>query len=164
MRTQAILLGLGLAAGCATTSDPHAGGLLGYWATGQQGYEQRLGERRDKLDTLEKETAAEKGRTAGLAGTSEELRAQVRRQQEEMGALDDELAKIEAQCADLQQATDAQQAEKIKLQREMKAIQEQLELLRGDTDSILGAKQKKLDELQTQMRLLRERASLLTTL
>lgn len=74
-----LLLSLLLAAflpSCETTDDPRAGGLLGYMATGDAGYQRRIMQRQDHLDHVESQNAAEAQRHRQLQGRKSSLLSQ----------------------------------------------------------------------------------------
>ena len=153
-----------LAAGCATTDDPRQGGLFGYWGTGSKGYEQRLERRKGEVGTVQQQAEEEKARAAGLEKNREGLREKLKAQQAQMETLDRDLEALQRQCEDLQAANDRQAAERQKVLAEMQKLQGLLSALQGDATSELADKQQKIDALNTELKQLRERASLLTTL
>ncbi len=159
--TGAVLIG---GAGCSTSGDPHEGGLFGYWASGESGYERRAEERRQSIGQVEQQTEAERTQSQGLENQRNSLRNDIRRQQAALEALDEELAGLQAQCDELQSGNARQEAERQKLLKEMATAQSQLTTVRGDSTSALAEKQKKIAALQAELKILRERASLLTTL
>jgi hypothetical protein len=53
---------------CEVTDDPRAGGLIGYWATGDAGYQRRVMERQSHLGYLEQANADEAARSSRLQG------------------------------------------------------------------------------------------------
>lgn len=61
---------------CETTDDPRRGGLWGYMATGDAGYQRRIMDRQNNLDYIEGQNAAEARRTANLQGRKSSLLAQ----------------------------------------------------------------------------------------
>lgn len=151
-------------AGCSTSSDPHEGGLFGYWATGQSGYEQRADERREAIGQVEQQTRAEQTQAQGLTAQRNALRDEIRKQQAALDALDEELGDLQTQCEALQADNARQEAERQKLLQEMKAAEAGMTALRGDATTALAEKQKRIAALQAELKILRERASLLTTL
>ena len=78
-RTQLLLIALVLSAilpSCETTDDPRAGGLFGYMATGDAGYQRRLMERQNHLNYVEDQNAAEARKHQQLQGRKSSLLSQ----------------------------------------------------------------------------------------
>ena len=61
---------------CQTTDDPRAGGLWGYMATGDAGYQRRIMERQGHLDHLDSSTAAANASSRQLQSRKSSLLAQ----------------------------------------------------------------------------------------
>lgn len=61
---------------CETTDDPRAGGLFGYMATGDAGYQRRIMERQGHLDYVDNQNAAEASRHSQLQGRKANVLAQ----------------------------------------------------------------------------------------
>lgn len=61
---------------CETTDDPRAGGLWGYMATGDAGYQRRINERQGHLSYLDESNAEEARRSQQLQGRKSSLLSQ----------------------------------------------------------------------------------------
>lgn len=155
--------------GCATSDDPRQGGLFGYWATGEAGYEKRLEEKRESLETMQEQTRIADDRTASLEAERDQRAAQVQEATALLTSLDEELSALEQTTASLQLDTELQHEQRAELQQEMDNVQDQLKTIRNfpldeTQESAIQDRRRKLGELQKELRVLRERASLLTTL
>jgi hypothetical protein len=67
--TSTLLLGAALTVvlpSCETTDDPRAGGLIGYLATGDEGYQRRITDRQNHLGYLDNANAQEAARANQL--------------------------------------------------------------------------------------------------
>ena len=77
MKTHHLLLAgtLSLSA-CTYSSDPREGGLFGYWATGESGYQARVMNLQNQLSSVEDDNAALARRTASLQSRKSSLISQ----------------------------------------------------------------------------------------
>lgn len=148
-------------AGCATSSDPRQGGLLGYWSTGEAGYQQRLAERRM---ALEQERAAAKvaaeDRTA-LEARKQEQAAALARLETQRTAMATELEGLEKEVGKLTGLSTEKAAERDQLVARMGTVQAQVEALKGDPAANVANQEARLAELQAEVKALRQKASLL---
>jgi chromosome segregation ATPase len=112
--------------GCATTTDPRQGGLFSY---SPQAYEQRLGERRNTLEALQK-NAEDQQR---LEREAEEKRQVLAEQQQQLVALDTELAAVHQRLAVYEAQNQRQSAEKTRLERAIRQAETRLDALRKET-------------------------------
>jgi chromosome segregation ATPase len=153
-----------LAAGCATSSNPREGGLIGYWATGEGGYQRRLDERQGALEGAHAEADAERGQSAALEQDRGALREQLREQRQAMAVLQSEIDRLRAECDDLEAADKEQEEERAFILGELESAERELQGLRGDSTTLVAEKQRRIDALKAEVNLLLERYSLLTTL
>lgn len=65
-----------LLSSCETTDDPRQGGLFGYMATGDAGYQRRIMDRQGQLNYVEDQNAAEARRHDQLQGRKASILAQ----------------------------------------------------------------------------------------
>jgi chromosome segregation ATPase len=130
--------------GCATTTDPRQGGLFSY---NPQAYEQRLEERRSTLEALQK-NAEDQQR---LEREAEEKRQVLAEQQQQLIALDTELATVHQRLAVYQAQNQRQTAEKTRLERDIRQAEMRLRVLKKEA----SARPDGVEEKQAQMQQLR---------
>lgn len=80
MKSRYALLLLPLAlASCEVTDDPRSGGLAGYLATGDAGYQRRIMQRQGYLDHVENDNASQERQRQQLQGRKASVTAQLNR-------------------------------------------------------------------------------------
>lgn len=165
---QVVLLGVGLmiVSGCATSTsdDPRTGGLLGYWQHGEDGYQQRLDRRQTEVDAVHREGETERAETASLQQQRDAARAELEAQRAALSEMAGELEALNQACRDLEIADPEQGAKQRAVVTEAESLQNQITDLEQDTDLMIRERQRRISQLQKELKLLRERASLLTTL
>ena len=129
---------------CATTTDPRQGGLFSY---DRKAYEQRLEDRRNILGALQK-NAEDPQR---LEREAEEKRQVLAEQQQQLIALDTELADVHQRLTIYQAQSQRQAAEKTRLERDIRQAETQLRVLRKEA----SARPDGVEEKQAQMQQLR---------
>ena len=152
------------ATSCTTTDDPHKGGLIGYMATGEEGYQRRIDNRQSELSDVQTKTREEKNQTYGLKDSRESLSARLQKQREAMQAMDDEIARLRAECEKLSQLPEDKEIERLRILDELAVVQNHSRELSGDSSMLIQEKEATLRKLQDEVALLLERYSLLTTL
>ncbi len=153
-----------LLVGCTVTNDPSKGGLIGYMATGEKGYQKRIDERTGRLQTVQQQNLAMQGQARKLEMDRDAIKAELKRQQDLLKQLDNDVAQLQQECQKLKTSTAKQEQEKKKLMQQMGAMQQSVTQLDQDDTLLVEEKKKKLEALQAELKLMRERASLLTTL
>lgn len=158
-----------LLSACATTDDPREGGLFGYLQHGESGYQQRLDERHALLGQSEAATLLAEQERATLEARRTAARERIAEQEAQAAALSDDLAALRAVCEGIHAETEVQKQSRRDLEEELIHMLEALDRLQGAPPSeedldLLYERQRELSDLQRELNLLRERASLLTTL
>lgn len=158
-----------LLSGCATSDDPREGGLIGYMQHGERGYQRRLDERRALLAESEAATLLAEQERATLEARRETARERIAEQEKQSAELAEELVALRALCEGIRAETDLQRQSRRELEEELLLMLEELDGLRAappseDELDLLFERQRRLAELERELNLLRERASLLTTL
>lgn len=97
-RSGSALLSLAMLGACATTGDPHRGGLFGWSETKARNRQQELARRDDEART---QVAGEHARNAGLRVRHEALDAQARQLREELERLGAENRALDARLRTL---------------------------------------------------------------
>lgn len=149
---------------CTTSDDPRQGGLIGYMATGEEGYQRRLDNRQSELSDVESKTQQEKSKTYALQDSRESLSARLQKQREAMQAMDEEIGRLRTECERLQQLPEDKEIERLRILDELTVIQNHSRELSGDSSMLIQQKEETLHKLQDEVALLLERYSLLTTL
>lgn len=157
----ALLLGL---SGCQTSDDPREGGLIGYWATGDEGYQRRLDDRQTELDQVERNTRQEQSRSENLAIARDQMKAELKAQREKLAELQAETEKMRVAVQQMEAATAEKEAEKAKLMASLSETKQSMDMLSEDTSLDIEEKRQRIAQLQEEVSLLLEQYSLLTTL
>ena len=159
-------VGLVLLGGCRTapSDDPRAGGLLGYWQHGESGYQERLDRRQTEIDATQRDGESAQSQTDQLQQQRDTARAELARQRAALADMTSELAELNQACTVLEAGTAEQSQEKQAVVEEADALQNQIADLEQDTDLLIRERQRRIAALKKELKLLRERASLLTTL
>ena len=158
-------LAVAVASGCASTSDdPREGGLFGYWQHGEEGYQKRLDARREQLSEAETRAADAQSESSQLEQRLDARRSEVAAQREAMEDLSREIEALEQALASAPATPPDQQSIKGELQDDVAKLNALLDALETDEDALIEERQRRINELNKEMKLLRERASLLTTL
>ena len=163
-RQAAVAAGILWIAGCAASDDPRAGGLFGYWQHGEKGYREGLERRREDLASTQEEGRAAEEETLRLQRQRDSRRAELERQRELLDELERELRELHDQCAVLDAATPEQAVQQERVIQDMNGVQRQLQDLEQDTEMLIQQREGQISDLKKQLKLLRERASLLMTL
>lgn len=155
-----ILLALSVA-GCIVSGDPREGGLIGYWATGDAGYQNRIEQRRAALATQQQAQQQ-------AAARREELEVQKKQQSEKVAQLEQlrnsmgsELAELEKEVNKLSQLSSDKAAEKDQLVAHLTTFASRLEAIRKDPAESVAESEERLQQLQEEMKELRRKASML---
>jgi hypothetical protein len=158
----ALLAGLTIS-GCATSDDPRQGGLIGYWQHGEKGYQQRLEQRQAEVEAAKVRADSAQDESLVLEGTRDLGRQEVAAQRERLNALRVEIQELQQTLAAA--PVNPEQAPATgELQREVEHLSTQLRDLDTDTTLLIQDRQRRIGELKKELKMLRERASLLTTL
>lgn len=152
-----------LFAGCATSDDPRQGGLIGYWQHGKQGYQERLERRQAELAEEEGAAGAAQRDQASLEQRVNEQRATLTRHRDELAALRAEVASLKEAVNRLAER-DQTDRELEHLERQLDDAQSELTALESDTDLPIRERTRRITALKKELRLLRERTSLLISL
>lgn len=160
---------LTFASGCATSDDPREGGLFGYWQHGEKGYERRLEERRAVLAETQAAADAGEQERAALEAQRDAARQALREQEEQLAGLRGEIDALQSVCEGIRAETSVQEKSRGELEQQLASLKDELEKVRAapppeEAVEQLRERQRRLAELQRELNLLRERASLLTTL
>ena len=152
-----------LSTGCVT-NDPHSGGLIGYIATGEDGYQKRVDERAQRLGEVEGMSVEEEAKAGRLATDRDSLRAKVREQREQLNDLQSRVEALQTQCAALESEGLAVTDQKEALESELAVMASRIQSVNGDSSMLISEKEQQIDALNQEVGLLLERYSLLTTL
>lgn len=157
-----LLLACIFVAGCATPSNnPREGGLIGYLATGESGYQARLAQRRAAI--RQEQTAAE-GATAehaALEAKKQERAAALARLEADQSRMLTELDGLEKEVAGLTTLAGERAAERDQLLAQLTNAQAQVKALQGTPAASVANGEARLAELQAEVKALRHKASLL---
>ena len=149
---------------CATTDDPHKGGLIGYLATGEEGYQKRLDQREQDLADTESQTEGETRKTSALETRREEMRLQLQAQREELAQLEAQTQQMLADTRAMKDLVDAKEQEKEQLLSSLAVLQEQIEGVKGDSTLLVAEKQERIDALKAEVNQLLEMFALLNSM
>lgn len=138
-----LLLGL---SGCALSDDPREGGLFGYWATGESGYQRRINERKTRLGSAQRTTASLQREHSSLSGKYQNLRAQVAAQSAEIQRLEQQLDALTRKTKDEQ------------LRREATAQRTRLERLRKNDRILPDQMARELSSIRSEVQNLQRKA------
>lgn len=90
-------------AGCSASSDPTKDGLIGYWATGSDGYQARIDERRSALEELQRENEQQEAVTSQLSAALTGEQSRINQLQAEIEGLDAETSQLSKEVKTLAQ-------------------------------------------------------------
>jgi chromosome segregation ATPase len=165
------LSALALLTACSTTDDPSKGGLVSYWAHGEDAYRQRLDERQALLEQSRARSAGVEAEQAELQAQLDAAREELRQQETRLERLHTDLTGLEKETATMTKLTGEAQAEHDRLQEELGRLKKEMQAVAteepGDDQAMeeqIRSRQKRIAELEKDLKALRERASLLTTL
>jgi len=151
-----------LLAGCTTSSNPREGGLIGYWSTGERGYQERLDSRRA---VLEKEHASAKRAAedqAALEARKQQQTANLAKLETQRTGMAAELKELETEVAKLTNLNAEKDAERKLLLSRMTSLQNQVKALRQpDPSADIARHEALVAELEAEVKALRQKASLL---
>ncbi|MCC5847077.1 MAG: hypothetical protein JJU29_03205 [Verrucomicrobia bacterium] len=164
MKSPYLLLALALLCGCSTSSDPREGGLVGYWSTGRQGYQQRLDERGQTLEGIQRQTAEEERAGQSAAARRQSLREQLAQQRARLQEIEDQVEALLDESEALNLETLAKQEERAQLSNDLRALRSRVNAAQKDPEIRIAERERELEKLQEEVGLLLERYSLLTTL
>jgi chromosome segregation ATPase len=156
-----LLLLCALVAGCATSNDPRQGGLIGYWSTGEKGYQQRLAERRNTI--VVEQAAAEKAaqERADLESRKKAQAEALARLEADMARMSTDLDGLEKDVGNLANLSAERTAERDRLLSQLAGAQVQMKALQGNPEAELAGREARLAELTAEVKALRQKASLL---
>ena len=137
---------------------------MGYWRHGEQGYQERLDRRQAEVEAAQREGEAARSATHDLQGQRDAARAELAQQRAALDELHGELDALNRACAAMETQTEGQSRERQAVVTEADALQTRITELEQDTDLLIRERQSRIAELKKELKLLRERASLLTTL
>lgn len=158
----ALLFLLGSLSGCGTPSnDPREGGLFGYWATGQQGYQDRLDGKRQAYETEQQAGQTARMESVRLTGVRDARQAELDRQNAELASLAQESATLESQLASARAAGERKAAEKSRLAAEIAQLRQEVESTRSNGTQEEARTETRIAELKNELKALRQKASLL---
>ena len=156
------LLVLALLAGCGTPSnDPREGGLIGYWATGQEGYEARLKERRQSYEAEKGGAETARMESVRLTGVRDSRQAELDRQNAELASLARESAALEAELASLRSSGQRKAEEKAALAAEIARLRQDVHATQSSSGQAESRAETRIAELKNELKALRQKASLL---
>jgi chromosome segregation ATPase len=128
--------------GCAcATTDPRQGGLFCYK---REAYEQRLRERRQVLETLEKNTEEQRL----LEREVEVKREMLAQQKRQLTTLDTDLADVQDRIATYHAQNQKQAAEKARLERDIRQARTRLQALKQEDGTGVDAAEEKQAKIQ----------------
>lgn len=160
-----------LATGCSTTDDPSKGGLIGYWTHGEDAYQRRLEERQALLEQARARSAATEEETAELEARLAAKQEELKKQQARLERLRDDIEGLEKESDTMGALTEDAQKERQRLQQDLATLQEETQALASaepvedvSMEEQIRERQKRIAALEKELKALRERASLLTTL
>jgi len=157
----AVIMGLSLALGCATTSDPRTGGLIGYWKH-KHDYEERIKQREQNLGELESEGEVEQETARNLTQDRNQLLEERQRQREALIRLNSDLDNISSEIDSLELQTDSKIRERETIIEKIKHLKAAIEHLRKDTQLTVTERETRIAELKQEIDLLSEAAIALT--
>jgi len=148
---------------CATTSDPHEGGLIGYLATGDEGYEKRIDKKEQHLADTEAQADREGRKSTVYEEHRNDMRAQLAAQREELAQLEAQTQQMLADTRALKEVAEDKEQKKEELLAKLGSVQGQIQEVQGDSTLLIAEKQQRIDELKAEVNQLLELYSLLTT-
>ncbi len=125
--------------GCAgRSSDPHQGGLFGY---NPAAYEQRLQERRHRLEQVEQENRRMETAGAGLEAERTATRQEMARLKQQLAVLATDTAALKKRVAAMRTTSRTQQKEQERILKELTALQSAA----GTTDDVADPEEQRLE-------------------
>ena len=149
---------------CTTTSDPHKGGLIGYLATGEEGYEKRIDKKEQHLADTEAQADREGRKSAVYEEHRNDMRAKLTAQREELANMEAQTQQMLADTRDLKEVAEGQEQKREELLSKLGAVQGQIQEVQADSTLLIAEKQQRIDELKAEVNQLLELYSLLTTM
>ena len=149
---------------CATTDDPHSGGLIGYLATGDEGYEKRIDRKEQQLSDTEVMADREQRKSAVYEDQRNDMRAKLQAQREELAQLEAQTQKMLADTKELKQLADDQEQQKEELLTKLGSLHNEIQAVQGDSTLLIAEKQKRIDELRAEVGQLLELTTLLQSM
>ncbi len=164
MKTLHLFCALTFLSACTTSSDPREGGLIGYWSTGPQGYQQRLDERGQNLDDIRRQTDDEERAGQSAAARRQSLREQLARQRAQLQEIEEQVGALIDESEALSLETLAKEQERARLANDLRALRSRVNAEQKKPEVRLAERERELEKLREEVGLLLERYSLLTTL
>jgi len=158
------LVGMLLLASCATTDDPHKGGLIGYLATGDEGYQNRIDQKEQGLSETEDKADREERKTSALESHREDMRAKLQAQRDELNQIETQTKQLLSETQSLKNVSDEKESQKQELLASLADLQSRIQGVKGDSSLLIAEKQKRIDELKEEVNKQLELYSLLATM
>lgn len=151
--------GMLLLGGCATTTDPHQGGLFSY---SPSAYEQRQQEREARLNDIREEQRREEAAGASLETERARKAAAVSQQQKQLKSLQSELTVTSRNLDTLKASNAAQEAKLAELKRRRGILKGDMNKAQSNKDP--KSREVELERLRRELRQLQDEANALSSL
>lgn len=145
--------------GCATTDDPHEGGLISYMVHGEDAYQKRLEEKQITLSAEQENQRQAVEATSQLEREKQAKLAELSRQRKQMATLDNDLVKMSESIKNARTQTAAKNKEKENLLKKADALRKEIDSIENNTNLSIEERKKRIEALDKEATALLEIAS-----